>query len=84
METLLLVLLVAAAASICPAMMWWQRRRGRDPACHVPMGRRASAVAGDDADLEALRDRRDVLAARIAELEDRPDHEGRPATPSAG
>jgi hypothetical protein len=80
-ETVLFVLAVAAAGLACPAMMWWQRRRGRDAACCVPVQRPDSATSGEQPDLEELRRRRDDLAVRIAESEDRPAE--RPATPSA-
>jgi hypothetical protein len=73
METVLLVVLVTAAAALCPAMMWWQRRRGRDPACHVPVRGADSATPAEEADLYELRRRREVLSARIAELENRPE-----------
>jgi hypothetical protein len=83
METLLLVLLVAMAASLCPATMWWQRRRGRAASCHMPLRSQDSAAAHDEADLEELRRRHEVITARIAELEHGPDRRQRPVAPSS-
>lgn len=63
MEPLLLITAILIAGLACPTMMWWQRRRGREGDCCAPTGYERSEV-------EALRERQQELAVRIAELDD--------------
>ncbi len=56
MTTTLLIVIVAAAL-VCPPYMVWEMRRGKRPACCPP---------GKVSEIDALRERRRVLATQLA------------------
>jgi hypothetical protein len=63
MPDALLYTLVLVAALACPVHMWWAHRRGRRPVCCAPQRRPTPR------DLEALRELRAHIEARIAEFD---------------